>query len=112
MASNLEGGARADKPGRFINEIDAAGPAISAPIHPLQNADERSSAPRARIHAGIQPLQQRDQRDCLRSLNVTPAAFRARAVRCWQNFQSRLGRRLRENETPSGSQVYSPTVSV
>lgn len=37
-----------------------------------------------------------DHRDCLRTLNVTPADFRARAVQCWQTFQSRLERRLRE----------------
>lgn len=40
-----------------------------------------------------------DHRDCLRSLNVPPAGFRARAMRCWQSFQSRLERRLREAET-------------
>lgn len=40
-----------------------------------------------------------DHRGCLRSLNVTPADFRARAVRCWQSFQSRLERRLKEDET-------------
>lgn len=40
-----------------------------------------------------------DHRDCLRSLDVTPAAFRGRATRCWESFQSRLERRLREHET-------------
>lgn len=35
-----------------------------------------------------------DHRDCLRSLGVTPADFRTRARRCWQNFQTRLERRL------------------
>lgn len=38
-----------------------------------------------------------DHRDCLRSLNVSPADFRSRAVRCWRSFQSRLDRRLRED---------------
>lgn len=37
-----------------------------------------------------------DHRDCLRSIGVSPADFRARAVRCWESFQSRLERRLRE----------------
>ncbi|MFZ2279461.1 MAG: hypothetical protein WAW39_16825 [Prosthecobacter sp.] len=40
-----------------------------------------------------------DHRDCLRSLNVTPANFRSRALRCWQSFQSRLERRLHEHES-------------
>lgn len=40
-----------------------------------------------------------DHRDCLRSLNVTPADFRSRALRCWQSFQSRLERRLHEHES-------------
>ena len=39
-----------------------------------------------------------DHRDCLRALNVTPSAFRARAAQCWVNFQSRLERRLHEHE--------------
>ena len=39
-----------------------------------------------------------DHRDCLRSLNVSPADFRSRALRCWQSFQSRLERRLHEHE--------------
>lgn len=39
-----------------------------------------------------------DHRECLRSLNITPADFRARAARCWQSFQSRLERRLLEDE--------------
>lgn len=37
-----------------------------------------------------------DHRDCLHSLGVTPADFRSRAVRCWNVFQTRLERRLRE----------------
>lgn len=40
-----------------------------------------------------------DHRDCLRSLNVAPADFRSRAVRCWESFQSRLERRLHEHES-------------
>jgi len=39
-----------------------------------------------------------DHRHCLRGLHITPADFRTRAVRCWQSFQSRLERRLREAE--------------
>lgn len=47
-----------------------------------------------------------DHRDCLRALNITPAEFRTRAVRCWQNFQSRLEKRLSTaalQSSPSGS---------
>jgi hypothetical protein len=60
-----------------------------------------------------------DHRDCLRSLNITPADFRARAVRCWQSFQSRLERRLREfkdqtchapDSTPGYSRSSSETM--
>ncbi len=40
-----------------------------------------------------------DHSDCLRALDVTPSAFRARAAQCWVNFQSRLERRLHEHET-------------
>lgn len=39
-----------------------------------------------------------DHRSCLRTLHITPADFRARAARCWESFQTRLERRLRENQ--------------
>ncbi len=39
-----------------------------------------------------------DHRHCLRTLDITPADFRARATRSWQSFQSRLERRLLEAE--------------
>ncbi len=39
-----------------------------------------------------------DHRDCLRALKITPSDFRARAVKCWRSFQSRLERRLNEAE--------------
>ncbi|MCB1275828.1 hypothetical protein [Prosthecobacter sp.] len=48
-----------------------------------------------------------DHRDCLRALNVSPADFRARAVRCWQSFQSRLERRLGESETHARQELAS-----
>ncbi|MDB6140579.1 MAG: hypothetical protein JWO94_3651, partial [Verrucomicrobiaceae bacterium] len=37
-----------------------------------------------------------DHRDCLRTLKITTAEFRARAAKCWLSFQSRLERRLSE----------------
>ena len=64
------------------------------------------------IHLATACVVSWDHRDCLRRLNVTPADFRSRAQRCWQNFQSRLERRLREGTMLNGSRVYSPTVSV
>lgn len=51
------------------------------------------------IHLATATVVSWDHRDCLRSLNITPADFRARAVRCWQSFQSRLERRLKEAES-------------
>jgi len=49
-----------------------------------------------------------DHRDCLRSLNITPADFRARATRCWQSFQSRLERRLHHfARQPHGHELVS-----
>lgn len=50
------------------------------------------------IHLATACVVSWDHRECLRSLGVTPADFRTRAVRCWENFQSRLERRLREDE--------------
>ncbi|MDB6006773.1 MAG: hypothetical protein JWR15_3760 [Prosthecobacter sp.] len=45
-----------------------------------------------------------DHRECLRGLGVRPADFRARAVRCWESFQSRLERRLQQCELqPTGT---------
>lgn len=48
------------------------------------------------IHLGTAFVVAWDHRDCLHSLGVSPADFRARAVRCWKTFQTRLERRLRE----------------
>lgn len=47
-----------------------------------------------------------DHRDCLRSLSVTSADFRTRAIRCWTAFQSRLDRRL-QRQAARGSLEYS-----
>lgn len=51
------------------------------------------------IHLATAVVVAWDHRDCLRGLGVTPADFRARAAQCWENFQSRLERRLREFES-------------
>ena len=59
------------------------------------------------IHLATACVVSWDHRDCLRSLNVTPADFRARAVRCWQSFQSRLERRLREDESHASHELES-----
>ncbi|MDB6119379.1 MAG: hypothetical protein JWO08_3160 [Verrucomicrobiaceae bacterium] len=50
-----------------------------------------------------------DHRDCLRALQITPADFRARAVKCWRSFQARLERRLGEvqTETCAASEAVS-----
>lgn len=50
------------------------------------------------IHLGTALVVSWDHRDCLRALGVTPADFRARAIRCWNVFQTRLERRLSEFE--------------
>lgn len=48
------------------------------------------------IHFGAAIVVSWDHRGCLRALDITPVGFRARAARCWRNFQSRLDRRLRD----------------
>jgi len=53
------------------------------------------------IHFATAAVVSWDHRDCLRTLNVTPADFRARAARCWQSFQFRLERRLQESQLPT-----------
>jgi hypothetical protein len=68
------------------------------------------------IHLATAVVVSWDHRDCLRSLNVTPADFRARAVRCWQSFQSRLERRLHKAESharhePASTPGYSRSSS-
>lgn len=50
------------------------------------------------IHHATAAVVAWDHRDCLRVLKITPAEFRARAVRCWQSFQMRLERRLETYE--------------
>ncbi|WP_395744275.1 hypothetical protein [Prosthecobacter sp.] len=57
------------------------------------------------IHYATATVVSWDHRDCLRSLNVTPADFRARAARCWESFQARLERRLREDEAATARSV-------
>ena len=59
------------------------------------------------IHLATACVVSWDHRDCLRSLNVTPADFRARAARCWQSFQSRLERRLGEDESHARHELTS-----
>ena len=59
------------------------------------------------IHLATAAVVSWDHRDCLRTLNVTPANFRARAIRCWDSFQSRLERRLRESETQARHELAS-----
>lgn len=68
------------------------------------------------IHFATSQVVAWDHRDCLRVLNITPADFRARAVQCWQNFQSRLERRLREfdaqeRQEPESTPAYSRSSS-
>ena len=48
-----------------------------------------------------------DHRHCLRTLGITPADFQARAARCWENFQSRLERRLRGADTQARHELES-----
>lgn len=50
------------------------------------------------IHLATTTVVAWDHREMLRGLGVSPSDFRARAVRCWDSFQSRLERRLREFE--------------
>jgi hypothetical protein len=59
------------------------------------------------IHLATASVVSWDHRDCLRSLNITPADFRSRAVRCWESFQSRLERRLHESETQARHEAAS-----
>lgn len=59
------------------------------------------------VHAVTALVVAWDHRECLRSLNVTPADFRARARRCWQNFQSRLERRLHATDAQARHEVES-----
>jgi hypothetical protein len=49
-----------------------------------------------------------DHRDCLRALNITPADFRSRTVRCWESFQSRLEGRLHEFEACADANMCKP----
>jgi hypothetical protein len=48
-----------------------------------------------------------DHRDCLRTLNIKPADFRARASQCWHSFQSRLEHRLREFDAQARQELAS-----
>ncbi|MFN0078664.1 MAG: hypothetical protein ACKVY0_19565 [Prosthecobacter sp.] len=61
------------------------------------------------IHRATAAVVAWDHRDCLRSLKVTPADFRARAARSWQSFQSRLERRLNADELPSTTFASMPS---
>ncbi|WP_395752028.1 hypothetical protein [Prosthecobacter sp.] len=64
------------------------------------------------IHSATAWVVAWDHRDCLRSLKVTPADFRARAARCWESFQSRLEKRLSADASwtsPTGSPLSRPT---
>ncbi|WP_395737789.1 hypothetical protein [Prosthecobacter sp.] len=63
------------------------------------------------IHSATAWVVAWDHRECLRSLNVTPADFRSRAARCWESFQSRLERRLSAEAaltSPSGRALSRP----
>lgn len=64
------------------------------------------------IHHATAAVVAWDHRDCLRTLDITPADFRARAAKCWESFQTRLERRLAMSTAADGSPVYSPTVPV
>jgi len=59
------------------------------------------------IHLGTAWIVAWDHRACLRALDITPAGFRARASRCWRNFQARLEHRLREFNVPKSPATSS-----
>lgn len=61
------------------------------------------------IHLASAAVVAWDHRECLRGLGVTQADFRARAARCWQSFQARLERRLREYEVRARAEWASVT---